>query len=91
MFKHEERTQPFGCVLSLGKGEEWKHERYGFAAEQMRSKYRACIVGSKYGYIRFASYIRYASYIHFVSYIRFASFRQLRCVIFFATQRVVEE
>ena len=48
---NKERTQPFGCVLSLGKGEEWKHERYDFAAEQMRSKYRACIVGSKYGYI----------------------------------------
>ena len=30
-------------------------------------------------------------YIHFVSYIRFASYLQLRCVIFFATQRVVEE
>lgn len=79
MFKHEERTQPFGCVLSLGKGEEWKHERYGFAAEQMRSKYRACIVGSKY------------CYIHFVSYIRYASYLQLCCVIFFALQRVVEE
>ena len=47
--------------------------------------YRACIVGPKYGYIRFASYI------HFVSYIRFASYKQLRCVIFFALQRVVEE
>lgn len=24
---NKERTQPFGCVLSLGKGERWKHGR----------------------------------------------------------------